>query len=62
MGPFSTSRNGNRYVAIAVDAFSKYVEAKGNYHKTHYNIQEVGLINSTITFCETSEKIPYREI
>ena len=31
MGPFSTSRNGNRYVAIAVDAFSKYVEAKGNY-------------------------------
>ncbi len=31
MGPFDpVSRNGNRYVAIAVDAFSKYVEAEGN--------------------------------
>ena len=26
MGPFLESNNGNKYVAIAVDAFSKYVE------------------------------------
>ena len=32
MGPLQpTTVNGNRYVAIAVCAFSKYVEAQGKY-------------------------------
>ena len=30
MGPFLKSNNGNKYVAIAVDAFSKYVEFAGD--------------------------------
>ena len=30
MGPFEMSNNGNRYVAIGVDAFTKYVEAARN--------------------------------
>ena len=29
-GPFRESVTGNRYVAIAIDSFSKYVEGKGN--------------------------------
>ena len=36
-GPFKKSDDGNEYIAIAVDAFSKYVEGKGNifslFHK-----------------------------
>ena len=30
-GPFKTSSQGNKYFGIAVDAFSKYVEGKGNF-------------------------------
>ena len=29
-GPFRKSKSGNRYFVLAVDAFSKYVEGKGN--------------------------------
>ena len=30
MGPLKQSESGNKYVIIAVDAFTKYVEVKGN--------------------------------
>ena len=29
MGPLKMTKDGNVYVAVAVDAFSKFVEAKG---------------------------------
>ena len=31
LGPLQMTRNGSKYVAIAVDAFSKYSEAARNY-------------------------------
>ena len=31
MGPFPCSYSGNRYVAIAICSFSKYIEAKRNH-------------------------------
>ena len=34
MGPFDMSQDGNKYVAIAVDAFTKFVEAKGKAYKS----------------------------
>ena len=34
MGPFDPmSQDGNKYVAVAVDAFTKFVEAKGKAYK-----------------------------
>ena len=30
MGPLKMTKDDNVYVAVAVDAFSKFVEAKGN--------------------------------
>ena len=33
-GPFKMSKNGNVYIAIAVDAFSKFVEAQGKISKS----------------------------
>ena len=29
-GPFKKSQTGNKYIALAVDAFTKYVEGQGN--------------------------------
>ena len=29
-GKFTKTKNGNRFIAIAICAFSKYIEAKGN--------------------------------
>ena len=60
MGPFDMSQDGNKYVAIAVDAFTKFVEAKGIAHKLtnfcgdhdHHNKSHVLRLNFP--------KIPYR--
>ena len=37
-GPLPKTKNGNRYLAIAVCAFSKYIEAKGNVPIFLYNV------------------------
>ena len=29
-GPLPVTKNGNKYIAVAICAFSKYIEAKGN--------------------------------
>ena len=39
------SRNGNQYVAIAVDALTKYVEAMRNYHFTNIKSKMQGILH-----------------
>jgi len=41
LGPLKMSRNGNQYVAIAVDSLTKYVEAMriGFYHYKYTNFE-----------------------
>ena len=40
LGPLTMSRNGNQYIAIAVDALTKYIEAMRNFYS---NIRPVFL-------------------
>ena len=32
MGPFTTTQSGNKYVALAICAFTKYLEGMGNFY------------------------------
>jgi len=40
IGPLPESSSSNKYIAIAVCSFSKYLEAKGNYYSTNFISQK----------------------